>query len=144
MLLKDSTTVDVCGNLHPTVLSDTGAALLVCQDHMQLWHEQSHRYRRELRDFQKQTAETVEGLRGEHSTLSKDLEGAAVRVDRVEREMDHVEAGMSPRACVNKADKVVEQGAWVLEESRGVEEQEDWEELSSSVSGELQGRTHTF
>lgn len=112
---------------------------------MQLWHDQSHRYHRELQDFKKLTVVAMDGLRNEHSMLFKDLEGAAVRVDRVEREMDYVETQTSPRACANKADKVVEQGAWGLEESRGEEEEEeDWEELHSRVSGELQGSTCTF
>ncbi|XP_078110173.1 olfactomedin-like protein 3B [Sander vitreus] len=108
--------------------------LSAIEDRMQLWHEQSHRYHTEMLDFKKLTAEAMNGLRNEHSVLFKDLEGAAVRVDRMEREMDYVEAQTSPRACANKADKVVEQGGWGLE-SRGEEEQEeDWEELHSRVS----------
>ncbi|XP_056279379.1 olfactomedin-like protein 3B [Pseudoliparis swirei] len=114
--------------------------LLAIEDGMQLWHEQSHRYHTELLDFKKLTAETMDGMRGQHSVMFKDLEGAAVRVDRVEREVDCVEIQTSPRACSNKADKVVEQGAWRLKESRGEKEEEedeedkDWEELHSSVS----------
>ncbi|XP_053173258.1 LOW QUALITY PROTEIN: olfactomedin-like protein 3B [Scomber japonicus] len=109
--------------------------LLAIEDRMQLWHDQTHRYHTELLDFKKLTAESMDGLKQEHSMLLKDLEGAAVRVERVEREMDYVESQTSPRACVNKADKVVEQGAWALEESRGEEEEEDdWEELQSTVS----------
>ncbi|XP_029292549.1 olfactomedin-like protein 3B isoform X1 [Cottoperca gobio] len=110
--------------------------LSAIEDRMQLWHEQSHRYHTELLDFKKLTAEAMEGLRNEHSGIFNALEGAAVRVDRVEREMDYVESQTSPRACANKADKVVEQGAWGLEESRrkDEEEEEDWEELQSSVS----------
>lgn len=105
---------------------------------MHFWHEQSHRYHTELRDFKKVTAQAVDGLKNEHSMLLKDLEGAGLRVDRVEREMDYVESQTSPRACANKADKVLEQGAWGLEESRaGEEEEEDWEELQAAVSGEL-------
>uniref|UniRef100_A0A665UPR8 Olfactomedin-like 3a n=1 Tax=Echeneis naucrates TaxID=173247 RepID=A0A665UPR8_ECHNA len=77
-------------------------------DRMQFWHEQSHRYHTELQDFKKLTAETMAGLRSEHGTLSKDLEGAAAQVDRVEREMDYVEIQTSPRACANKADRVVD------------------------------------
>ncbi|XP_032377038.1 olfactomedin-like protein 3B isoform X1 [Etheostoma spectabile] len=108
--------------------------LSAIEDRMQLWHEQSHRYHTEMLDFKKLTAEAMNGLRNEHSVMFKDLEGAAVRVDRMEREMDYVEAQTSPRACASKADKVVEQGAWGLE-SRGEEEQEeDWEELHSKVS----------
>ncbi|KAK2851834.1 hypothetical protein Q5P01_008110 [Channa striata] len=108
--------------------------LLAIEDRMQFWHEQSHRYHSELRDFRKVTAEATAALKNEHSTLLKDLEGATVRVDRMEREMDYVETQTSPRACAKKADKVVEQGAWGLEESRGEPEEEDWEELHSRVS----------
>lgn len=112
---------------------------------MQFWHEQSNRYHAELKDFKKRTAVAMDGLRNEHSALFKDLQGAAVRVDRVEREMDYVETQNSPRACSNKADKVLEQGAWGLEESRGEEvEGKEWEELNSGVSGELQGITYMF
>ncbi|XP_026010941.1 olfactomedin-like protein 3B isoform X2 [Astatotilapia calliptera] len=104
-------------------------------DRMQLWHEQSHRYHTEMKDFKKLTAEAMDGLKNHHSMLFKDLEGAAARVDRVEQEMDYVETQMSPRACTNRADKVVEQEAWEMEESRGEEEEEEeWEELQSRVS----------
>uniref|UniRef100_A0A3Q0SFI4 Olfactomedin-like 3a n=1 Tax=Amphilophus citrinellus TaxID=61819 RepID=A0A3Q0SFI4_AMPCI len=85
--------------------------LLAIEDRMQLWHEQSHQYHTEMKDFKKLTAEAMDGLKTEHSILFKDLEGAAVRVDRVEREMDYVETQTSPRACGNRADKVVEQEA---------------------------------
>lgn len=112
---------------------------------MQFWHEQSHRYRAELQDFKKLTAVAMDGLRNEHSMLFKDLEGAAVRVERVEREMDYVETQTSPRACANKADKVFEQGAWGLEESRGKQEEEkERQELNSRVAGELQGSTYNI
>ncbi|XP_010795223.1 olfactomedin-like protein 3B isoform X1 [Notothenia coriiceps] len=110
--------------------------LLAIEDHMQLWHDQSRRYHTELLDFKKRTAEAMDGLRNDHGTILEDLTGAGVRVDRVEREMDFVETQTSPRACANKADKVVEQEAWGLQESRGEEEEEggDWEELQSRVS----------
>ncbi|XP_029995000.1 olfactomedin-like protein 3B [Sphaeramia orbicularis] len=109
--------------------------LLAIEDRMHLWHEQTHRYHTELQDFKKLSAEAVDALGKEHAMLFKDLEGAVVKVDRVEREMDYVETQTSPRACVNKADKVVEQGEWSLKESRGEEEEEeDWEELYSRVS----------
>ncbi|XP_069567089.1 olfactomedin-like protein 3B [Brachyistius frenatus] len=109
--------------------------LLAIEDGMQLWHQQSHRYHAEMLDFGKLTAEVVEGLKNEHGALLRDLEGAGVRVDRAEREMDFVEARTSPRACAARADKVVEQEAWGLEESRGEEEEEEaWEELTSRVS----------
>ncbi|KAF0035921.1 hypothetical protein F2P81_011233 [Scophthalmus maximus] len=109
--------------------------LLAIEDRMQFWHEQSRRYHAEVQDFKKLTAETVDGLRSEHGALLKDLEGAALRVNRVEREMDHVESQTSPRACAVAADRVVEQGVWGPEERRGGEEEDDgWEELPSRVS----------
>lgn len=79
----------------------------------------------------------VDGLRSDHGVLLKDVEGVANRVERVDREMDRVESWSAPRACASKADKVLEQGAWGLEEVRGGEEEEEWEELQSKVSGEL-------
>uniref|UniRef100_A0A3Q1GIU3 Olfactomedin-like 3a n=1 Tax=Acanthochromis polyacanthus TaxID=80966 RepID=A0A3Q1GIU3_9TELE len=109
--------------------------LLAIEDRMQLWHDLSQRYHTEMKDFKKLTAEAMDGLRNDHSTLFKDLEGAGVRVDRVEREMDYVEAQTSPRACALKTEKVVEQEAWGLQESRVEEEdEEEWEELLSRVS----------
>lgn len=116
---------------------------------MQFWHEQTHRYHTELHDFKKLTSEAIDALSKEHGLLFKDLEGASARVDRAEREMDFVETQTSPRACANKADKVVEQSAWGLEERRGEEEEEeeeegDWEEVRSKVSGELQRSTFSL
>uniref|UniRef100_A0A3P8RK18 Olfactomedin-like 3a n=1 Tax=Amphiprion percula TaxID=161767 RepID=A0A3P8RK18_AMPPE len=109
--------------------------LLAIEDRMQLWHDLSQRYHTEMKDFKKLTAEAMGGLRNDHSMLFKDLEGAGVRVDRVEREMDYVEAQTSPRACALKAEKVVEQEAWGLQEGRVEEEdEEEWEELLSRVS----------
>ncbi|KAF7663517.1 hypothetical protein LDENG_00208580 [Lucifuga dentata] len=104
--------------------------LLAIEDRMEMWHVQSHLYHTELQDFRKLTAEAMDGLSKEHHMIFKDLEEATARVVRVEREMDYVETQTSPRACVNKADKVVEQGAWSVEESRK-EEDEDWEVLST-------------
>ncbi|XP_017274649.1 olfactomedin-like protein 3B [Kryptolebias marmoratus] len=105
--------------------------LLAIEDRMQLWRDQSHRYRTEMLDFKKLTSEAIHGLRNDHSLMSKDLEGALLRVDRAEREMDYVETQNSPRACANRVDKVVEQEAWGLQER---EEDEDWEELQFRVS----------
>lgn len=79
----------------------------------------------------------VDGLRNDHGVLLKDVEGVAARVEQVDRNMDQVESWSAPRACASKADKVLEQGAWGLEEVRGGEKEEEWEELQSQVSGEL-------
>lgn len=104
---------------------------------MQLWHEQAHQYRTEMQDFKKITSEAMRGLRNDHAMMFKDLEGASAQVHLVEREMDYVETQNSPRACANRADKVLEQDAWGLQERDEAEEEEDWQELQSSVSGEL-------
>lgn len=84
----------------------------------------------------------VDGLRNDHGVLLKDVEGVAARVEQVDRNMDHVESWRAPRACASKAEKVLEQGAWGLEEVRRGEEEEEgeWEELQSRVSGELRKR----
>ncbi|KAM4610173.1 olfactomedin-like protein 3B [Polymixia lowei] len=112
--------------------------MLAIEDRMELWHEQSHRYHTELQDFKKLTAETVDALVKEHGVLLRDLDGASVRVDRAEREMDYLETRTSPRACVDKADKVLVQGARRVEDRTGVgeeeEEEEEWEEVHSRVS----------
>ncbi|XP_056131180.1 olfactomedin-like protein 3B [Lampris incognitus] len=109
--------------------------MLAIEDRMELWHEQSHRYHTELRDFKKLAAEIMDRLGKEHVSLLQDLEGAAARVERMEREMDYVETWTSPRACVNMVDKVVEQGAWSVDERKEEEEEEEeWEEVHSRVS----------
>ncbi|CAN9515644.1 unnamed protein product [Ophioblennius macclurei] len=108
--------------------------LLAIEDRMLLWHQQSHHHNSEMKDLKKLAAEAMDALKNHHSSLTKNLEGAAVRVDRIEREMDFVESQTSPRACANRADKVVEQGAWGLRESRGEAEEQEWEEISSTVS----------
>ncbi|PWA31702.1 olfactomedin-like protein 3B [Gambusia affinis] len=108
--------------------------LLAIEDRMQLWHEQAHQYRTEMLDFKKLTSEAMTGIKNDHNMMFKDLKGASARVDLVEREMDYVETQNSPRACANKAEKVLEQEAWGLQERDEVEEEEDWEELQSRVS----------
>ncbi|XP_032417671.1 olfactomedin-like protein 3B [Xiphophorus hellerii] len=108
--------------------------LLAIEDRMQLWHEQAHQYRTEMLDFKKLTSEAMTGTKNDHSMMFKDLKGASARVDLVEREMDYVETQNSPRACATKAEKVLEQEAWGLQERDEVEEEEDWEELQSRVS----------
>lgn len=105
---------------------------------MQLRHEQAHQYRTEMLDFKKLTSEAMTGIKNDHSMMFKDLKGASARVDLVEREMDYVETQNSPRACATKAEKVLEQEAWGLQERDEVEEEEDWEELQSRVSGEFE------
>ncbi|XP_068599208.1 olfactomedin-like protein 3B, partial [Brachionichthys hirsutus] len=112
------------------LLDYVGDRLSAAEDRMQFWHQQSHRCHAELQDFSQQTSEAADGLGRQHGELLEDLEGAAARVDRLEQEMDRVEAQTPPRACANEADKVVEQ-----DQVRGEEEEdEEWEELYSRVS----------
>ncbi|XP_060931565.1 olfactomedin-like protein 3B [Limanda limanda] len=139
LLVSTAWTMTAAQHYYPGLMDYLENRLLAIEDRMQFWHDQSHRYHTELQDFKKLTSEAVDGLSSEHGSLFKDLEGAGVRVERVEREMDYVEAQTSPRACARPAEKVVEQGVWGLEESRGEEEEEeeeeeDWVELHSRVS----------
>ena len=108
---------------------------------MVLWHEQSYRYHTEMLNFKKLTAEMVDAMGKEHRYLRQDLGAAGDRVERAERELDYLERATSPRACVDPADKVHEQGVWRAGTSRRTREQveEDegeWEEVRSEVSGE--------
>ncbi|XP_077371491.1 olfactomedin-like protein 3B [Festucalex cinctus] len=133
-ILLLSTTWMLCGaQLYYQALMDyLENRLLAIEDHMHLWQDQSRQYHMELQNLHKQSKKTMEGMKQAHSTLSTDVEAAAVRLNRVERDMDLVERRTSPRACANRADRVVEQGVWSQEESR--EEEEEWEELPSRVT----------
>ncbi|CAL8368180.1 unnamed protein product [Lota lota] len=112
--------------------------LLAIEDRMVLWHEQSHRYHAEMLDFKKLTAEMVDAVGKEHRYLRQDLGASGLRVERAERELDNLERVTSPRACVDPADKVHEQGVWRTGTSRRtqeqVEEKGEWEEVRSEVS----------
>ncbi|XP_059903570.1 olfactomedin-like protein 3B [Gadus macrocephalus] len=113
--------------------------LLAIEDRMVLWHEQSHRYHTEMLNFKKLTAEMVDAVGKEHRYLWQDLGAAGDRVERAERELDYLERATSPRACVDPADKVHEQGVWRAGTSKRtreqVEEEEgEWEEVRSEVS----------
>lgn len=84
--------------------------LFVCvQERIALWHEQNNRYSTDLKKFRNQAADLLEKLGKEHEKLREDLEGAGVRVDRVEREMDYIETKHPPKPCVKAEDKMVEQ-----------------------------------
>ncbi|XP_054629770.1 olfactomedin-like protein 3B [Dunckerocampus dactyliophorus] len=107
--------------------------LLAIEGHMHLWQEQLRQHHGELQDLHKQSNKTMEALRQQHGVLTKDMAAAAARVERVERDMDFVESRTSPRACANQAERVVEQGVWSQEESRGDQDQ-GWEEIPSRVS----------
>lgn len=84
---------------------------LLAQERIALWHEQNNRYNSDIKKFRQQAADLVEKLGKDHEKLRQDLEGAGVRVDRVEREMDYIETKNPPKPCVKLADKTVEQKA---------------------------------
>lgn len=84
--------------------------MFICiQERITLWQEQNNRYNTDLKNFRHQAADLLEKLGKEHESLRGDLEGAGVRVDRVEREMDYIETKNPPKPCVKAADKMVEQ-----------------------------------
>ncbi|XP_061758682.1 olfactomedin-like protein 3B isoform X2 [Nerophis ophidion] len=100
---------------------------------MHLCQEQWRHHQVLVQDLRKQSNKTMELLRQQHQALSEDLAAAADLVERVEGHMDSVVSQTSPRACAKEADRVVEQGLWSQEESRGDLDQ-DWEEIPSRVS----------
>ncbi|XP_019722750.1 olfactomedin-like protein 3B [Hippocampus comes] len=134
-ILLLSTTWMLCGAqfYYQALMDYLENRLLAIEDHMHLWKEQSRQYHMELQDLHKRSKKTIEGLKQGHSMLSTDVEAAAARLNRVEQNVDFVESQTSPRACANQADRVLEQGVWSEEESRG-EEEEEWEELPSRVT----------
>lgn len=91
----------------------------VCvQERITLWQEQNTRYNTDLKKFRQQAADLLEKLGKEHEKLQEDLEGAAVRVDRAEQEMDYIETKHPPKPCVKAADKMVEQEPVVEERKK--------------------------
>ncbi|KAL6483474.1 hypothetical protein MHYP_G00083460 [Metynnis hypsauchen] len=92
--------------------------MLAMEERIALWHEQNDRYNSDLKKFKQQASELLEKIGKEHAKLRLDLEGAGVRVDRVEREMDYIETKNPPKPCVKAADKMVEQEAVVTEKKK--------------------------
>ncbi|XP_017563362.1 olfactomedin-like protein 3B [Pygocentrus nattereri] len=92
--------------------------MLAMEERIALWHEQNDRYNSDLKKFKQQASELLEKIGKEHGKLRLDLEGAGVRVDRVEREMDYIETKNPPKPCVRAADKMVEQEAVVTEKKK--------------------------
>lgn len=106
------------------------------QDRMLLYQQQSGGFHTDLQNFRKRAAERVDGLKNQHLNLVKDLERAAVRLERLERDMEKLEMRTSPRACANAADRVLEQEVWIREEEEEEGWEEGWEEVYSTISGE--------
>ncbi|XP_061908559.1 olfactomedin-like protein 3B [Entelurus aequoreus] len=118
---------------HQALMDYLENRLLAVEGHVHLYQEQWRHHQAEVQDLRKQSTETMEALRQQHHALSEDLAAAAAGVERVEGDMDTVESQTSPRACAKEADRVVEQGVWSQEESRG-DQDEGWEEIPSRVS----------
>ncbi|KAI4876008.1 hypothetical protein NFI96_003277 [Prochilodus magdalenae] len=87
--------------------------MVAMEERIALWQEQNNRYNSDLKKFRQQASDLLEKLGKDHAKLRLDLEGAGVKVDRVEREMDYFETKNPPKPCVRAADKMVEQEAVV-------------------------------
>ncbi|XP_076131766.1 olfactomedin-like protein 3B [Alosa pseudoharengus] len=83
--------------------------MLAMEERISLWHEQSNRYNSELKEFRQQATDLLERLGKDHLKLQLDLDGAGVRVERVEREMDYIETQNPPKPCTKAEDKMTEQ-----------------------------------
>lgn len=79
------------------------------QERIASWNEQNSRYNSDLKKFRHQAVDLLEKLSKDYEKFREDLEGAGVRVDRVEKEMDFIETKNPPKPCVKAADKMVEQ-----------------------------------
>ncbi|EOB07045.1 Olfactomedin-like protein 3, partial [Anas platyrhynchos] len=72
------------------------------------WHEQSSRYSTELRDFKNQVLGMLEAAEKEREALRAEAEGAAARVDRLEREVDYLETQNPAPPCVEVDETLME------------------------------------
>ncbi|RLV86629.1 hypothetical protein DV515_00015844 [Chloebia gouldiae] len=64
------------------------------------WHDQSSRYSTELRDFKNQVLGMLEAAEKEREAMRAEAESAAVRVERLEREVDYLETQNPAPPCV--------------------------------------------
>ncbi|MCI4387668.1 hypothetical protein PGIGA_G00076890 [Pangasianodon gigas] len=103
---------------YQTLMNYLESRMAAMEERIVLWHEQNNRYSSDLKKFRNQAADLLEKLGKEHEKLREDLEGAGVRVDRVEREMDYIETKNPPKPCVKAADKMVEQEPVVKERKK--------------------------
>lgn len=78
------------------------------QERISQWHEQSSRYSTELRDFKNQVLGMLEAAEKEREALRAEAEGAAVRVDRLEREVDYLETQNPAPPCVEVDETLME------------------------------------
>lgn len=101
---------------HQALMDYLERRLLVIEDRIALWHEQTNRYATELREFKQQMVLQLENLDKDKETLRTNLDGVGTRVDRIEREMDYLETQNGAPPCVDVDDKLVEQQVTVMKE----------------------------
>lgn len=70
------------------------------QERISQWHDQSSRYSTELRDFKNQVLGMLEAAEKEREAMRVEAESAAVRVERLEREVDYLETQNPAPPCV--------------------------------------------
>lgn len=78
------------------------------QERISQWHEQSSRYSTELRDFKNQVLGMLEAAEKEREAMRTEAESAAVRVDRLEREVDYLEMQNPAPPCVEVDETLME------------------------------------
>lgn len=82
--------------------------LAVLEERISQWHDQSSRYSTELREFKNQVLTMLENSEKERERLRAEVENAAVRVDRLEREVDYLETQNPAPPCVEVDEKLME------------------------------------
>lgn len=90
------------------VLSRLHLSFLPTQERISQWHDQSSRYSTELREFKNQVITLLENMEKERDGLRTEVENTAVRVDRLEREVDYLETQNPAPPCVEVDDKLME------------------------------------
>lgn len=81
---------------------------LAAQERISQWHDQSSRYSTELRDFKNQVLGMLETAEKEREAMRSEAESAAVRVDRLEREVDYLETQNPAPPCVEVDETLME------------------------------------
>ncbi|XP_048354640.1 olfactomedin-like protein 3 [Sphaerodactylus townsendi] len=85
--------------------------LAALEERISQWHDQSSRYSTELRDFKNKVLFMLESVEKERETIRAEVENTAVRVDRLEREVDYLETQNPAPSCVEVDEKLMENQA---------------------------------
>ncbi|XP_074833464.1 olfactomedin-like protein 3 isoform X1 [Carettochelys insculpta] len=78
------------------------------EERISQWHDQNSRYSTELREFKNQVITMLENMEKERDRLRTEMENTAVRVDRLEREVDYLETQNPAPPCVEVDEKLME------------------------------------